>query len=272
MHTLVLWYYTRRPPSPCGGLSLYVSWLVVGGIVVGFWSGGMDWSFEDLVENVLVAFLTSGFSLLRPHGDAQILERAVSDKPAAIDVGAASAQSFWSGYLEDVLEDFRGRIIRGPGDSVHGTMGRSSLEAGVFLFPRLVILIPQNCDVIDDIEGNLPRMREHCPTLTLTNKFVKDVVVHRAGVQGRSMGKHCIYSIEAGGRKTLFPMEWATPCRTMEKMRMSTSDLAIQVEAFHHRLLYLKGDKDVVFVHAETLEEALKAMFKILTTSDETQV
>lgn len=275
-HMLIMWFRTRRFP-PLDDIVAPPNWtwvLVFVAAMLDSVFGHSSWTVEDMTKNIFIAFLTSGFSLMRQYDHPQILERAVSDSLSAIDVGAGSAQSFWSGYLEDILKNFRDREIHGPENSVCGTIGHTSFDTSLFLYPRLIILVPLNCDMVDNIEESLPRLRNHCPTLMLTPWSVKDFVVDRAGVRSRSMGKHSIYSIDTGVSKTLFAMEWATPCRTMKKMNMSSNELAIQVEAFYHRLLHLRQTKkgpqlqperDVVFVCEKTMEEALAAMHRLLT-------
>lgn len=264
--------FTPNPARP-HSLSQWCQWILVF-VALGHsvFQSGFEETFsretmEEVFYLVLVGFAFDGLKIFKAPDKQEILERAVEENPALIDIGAASSDSFWYGYLADVLPQtdilpgFQNRQIM-RGDNNLGTV-ESPMTAPLHLIPKLFILV--SSDVPEGkIEDNISQFQQACPTLTPTGIVIAPLSVDRAGVKGRELGKHSLYTITCGEVKHLFAMEWASPCRTMQKMGMPEEDLNIQIEALYERLTKVckgrPGGEHVEFILGRTSKEALKAL------------
>uniref|UniRef100_UPI00406992DB Endolysin,Stimulator of interferon genes n=1 Tax=Salpingoeca macrocollata TaxID=1924736 RepID=UPI00406992DB len=173
---------------------------------------------------------------------------AYGSDPGMLDVGAASAQSIWSGYLEIILSNgaMDARKIRHqtqPCDC--GTLGHPSPEfknvygANSIVLPVLFELAPLDGDVPEGVatEAELAIHFPECESLKVHPELhVEPVTNDRAGVKGRSYGQHTVYSLlrsdSDDDARVFFPMEWATPISTVKSMNLEDSMLRVQLKAF----------------------------------------
>ncbi|EDQ90889.1 uncharacterized protein MONBRDRAFT_6842 [Monosiga brevicollis MX1] len=140
------------------------------------------------------------------------------------DFGAASAMSYWHGYLQHIAGD-RAALEERFRDS----------DVGGMRVPRkLYILVPQDCEVNasdNKYEG-----------LKATEHYISPKPITIGGVVDREMGKHTLYtpSESAETASVAFAMELASPLNTMKNALKDAAEglLELQSEAFY---LTLRG-------------------------------
>eukprot|EP00052_Salpingoeca_macrocollata_P004296 m.40545 g.40545 ORF g.40545 m.40545 type:complete len:363 (+) comp14123_c0_seq3:1261-2349(+) len=214
-------------------IGIPLGWLALGSVVIQV--------LTVVVTNTVSSFFTKPKEL-------DTIERATSDDPGMLDVGAASAQSIWSGYLEIILSNgaMDARKIRHqtqPCDC--GTLGHPSPEfknvygANSIVLPVLFELAPLDGDVPEGVatEAELAIHFPECESLKVHPELhVEPVTNDRAGVKGRSYGQHTVYSLlrsdSDDDARVFFPMEWATPISTVKSMNLEDSMLRVQLKAF----------------------------------------
>lgn len=166
--------------------------------------------------------------------------------------GRVSARGYYHGYLRDIA-------------CGENTMARRFARADLASDRTLdgVRLVSDRLFVLETFDGDVDMVAPPA-WLRDAGAALPPVVLDRAGVRGRQMGKHTLYRFDDPRYGAVaVAMEFATPIRTMDRaMEECPEDLAPAVGAFHLELTRLLaasdgGNTGVVLVLGNTQAGAL---------------
>lgn len=174
--------------------------------------------------------------------------------------GQALAESFWAGYLKDVA---CGDVTVAERFAAANLQQSPALDGCRLVEGKLFILEPRDGNVDLQPQPGADGLRP-------SDARVPGIVLNRAGVVGRTMGTHTIYTFGHPEFGTVaVAMEFATPIRTMrlvleECPHTGLYELPPNVDCFHSTLEDLKKDKvgggDVVLILGDTQDDTVRLL------------